>query len=58
VVFQKSILVLDTNFTEPSDWSSMLMAPDLEFWMKSVKLEFDTFFPHIPFVKNGMLVYS
>ena len=27
-----------TNFTEPTDWSTMLMDPDLEFWMKDVKL--------------------
>ena len=41
VVFQKSILVPDTNFTEPTDWSSMLMAPDLIWsfgWRLSVKL--------------------
>ena len=31
-----------TNFSEPTDWSSMLMAPDLEFWMKAVRLEYDT----------------
>ena len=31
-----------TKFTEPTDWSSMLMAPDLEFWMKAVRLEYDT----------------
>ena len=31
-----------TNFTEPTDWSSMLMGPHLEFWMKDVRLEYDT----------------
>jgi hypothetical protein len=31
-----------TKFSEPTDWSSMLIAPDLEFWMKTVTLEYDT----------------
>ncbi len=31
-----------TNFSESTDWSSMLMTPDLEFWMKAVRLEYDT----------------
>jgi hypothetical protein len=31
--------VPDTNFMEPTDWSSMLMTPDLEFWMKTVRLD-------------------
>ncbi len=31
-----------TNFSEPTDWSYMLMTPDLEFWMKTVRLEYDT----------------
>ncbi len=31
-----------TSFSEPTDWNSMLMAADLEFWMKTVRLEYDT----------------
>ncbi len=31
-----------TNFSEPTDWSFMLMAPDLDFLMKAVRLEYDT----------------
>jgi hypothetical protein len=31
-----------TKFSEPTDWISMLMTPDPEFWMKVVTLEYDT----------------
>jgi hypothetical protein len=34
--------VVDTNFTEPTDWNAMLKASDVEKWLAVVKLEFDT----------------
>jgi hypothetical protein len=37
-----SVEFVDTNFTEPTDWNSMLKAPDVEKWLAAVKLEFDT----------------
>ena len=37
-----SVEFVDTNFTEPTDWNTMLKAPDVEKWLPAVKLEFDT----------------
>ena len=37
-----SIELVDTAFTEPTDWNAMLKAPDVEKWLAAVKLEFDT----------------
>ena len=38
----QSVEVVDTNFTEPTDWNAILKAPDVEKWLAAVKLEFDT----------------
>ena len=38
----RSAEVVDTNFTEPTDWNAMLKASDVEKWLAAVKLEFDT----------------
>jgi hypothetical protein len=37
-----NVNIPDTNFSEPTDWTSMLITSDLEFWMKDVRLEHDT----------------
>jgi hypothetical protein len=37
-----SVELVDTNFTEPTDWNAMLKAPDVEKWLDTVKLKFDT----------------
>jgi hypothetical protein len=37
-----SIKCVDTNYTAPTDWNTMLKAPDVEKWLATVKLEFDT----------------
>ncbi len=37
-----SVQVVDTDFTEPTDWNTMLKDPDVEKWLVAVKLEFDT----------------
>ena len=37
-----SIELVDTAFTEPTDWNAMLKAPDVEKWLATVKLEFGT----------------
>ena len=37
-----SVECVDTNYTEPTDWNTMLKSPDVEKWLAAVKLEFDT----------------
>ena len=37
-----SVECVDTNYTESTDWNAMLKAPDVEKWLPTVKLDFDT----------------
>jgi hypothetical protein len=37
-----SLPFVDTNFTEPTEWNSMVKAPHVEKWLAAAKLEFDT----------------
>jgi hypothetical protein len=32
-----SVECVDTNYTEPTDWNTMLKAPDVEKWIAAVK---------------------